>query len=211
MPSSSNAPNPKYNAENFIYNSDNDCYICPQGHEMRSNGTWYKRDAAQFRQFKTPKCKSCPVRSECTTSVRNGKIIQRSEFQHYIEQNKERVALNQNYYRRRQAIVEHPYGTIKRQWGFSYIMTKRTMKRASADVGFIFTAYNLRRILNIIGIEAFRSYLLAFFAVLGSVLASIALFWRDLKYLLHFSFQKMAFHRMDLMPTLAGQFCNKIE
>ena len=65
--------------------------------------------------------------------------------------------------------------------------------------------------LNIIGIEAFKSYLLAFFAVLGSVLASIALFWRDLKYLLHFSFQKMAFHRMDLMPAFGLQFCNKIE
>jgi hypothetical protein len=46
--------------------------------------------------------------------------------------------------------VEHPYGTIKRQWGFYYVITKRGLKRASADVGFMFVAYNLRRLMNII-------------------------------------------------------------
>ena len=44
--------------------------------------------------------------------------------------------------------MEHPYGTIKRQWGFSYIMTKRFIKRAEADVGMMFTAYNLRRMVE---------------------------------------------------------------
>jgi transposase len=211
MPSSSNAPNPKYNVENFIYNSDNDCYICPQGHELHSNGTWYKRDAAQFRQFKTPMCKSCPVRPECTTSIQNGKIVQRSEYQHYIEQNKQRVAENQNYYRRRQAIVEHPYGTIKRQWGFNYIITKRTIQRATADVGLMFTAYNLRRIINIIGIEAFRSYLIALFAVLGAIMGSLEAFGRGLKNLFPFCSQNLAYRRMVLIPIFGGQFCSKTE
>jgi len=40
--------------------------------------------------------------------------------------------------RQRQAIVEHPFGTIKRQWGFDHIMTKKTIKRASADIGLVF-------------------------------------------------------------------------
>ncbi len=60
---------------------------------------------------------------------------------------------------RYQAIVEHPYGTIKRQWGFSYIITKKSSKRASADVGLMMTAYNLRRIINILGMERFREFL----------------------------------------------------
>jgi hypothetical protein len=51
-----------------------------------------------------------------------------------IYQNKERIQNNAN---RRQAIVEHPYGVIKRQWDFYYIMTKKTIKRAAADVGLI--------------------------------------------------------------------------
>ncbi len=60
------------------------------------------------------------------------------------------MSLIKSYYKQRQAIVEHPYGTIKRQWGFSYIMTKKTKQRAEADVGLIFTAYNLRRLMTII-------------------------------------------------------------
>ena len=48
--------------------------------------------------------------------------------------------------------MEHPFGTMKRQWGFDHIMTKKSMERAAADVGFIFIAYNLKRIMNIIGI-----------------------------------------------------------
>jgi hypothetical protein len=42
---------------------------------------------------------------------------------------------------------------MKRQWGFDYIMTKKTKKRASTHVDFIFMAYNLKRMMNIIGIE----------------------------------------------------------
>jgi hypothetical protein len=84
---------------------------------------------------------SCPVKDQCTKAT-YGKGIQRSEFQEYIQHNKEQVDQNKAQYKRRQAIVEHPYGTIKRQWGFSYIMTKKSIKRASADVGFMMTAYN---------------------------------------------------------------------
>jgi len=66
---------------------------------------------------------------------------------------------NKDVYRKRQAIVEHPFGIIKRQWDFYYIMTKKSMKRASADVGLIFTAFNLRRIFNLIGQNELKEFL----------------------------------------------------
>ena len=62
-------------------------------------------------------------------------------------------------YKRRQTIVEHPFGTMKRQWGFSYILTKRGISRASSDVGFMFIAYNLRRIGNILTSNVLKEYL----------------------------------------------------
>ena len=67
-----------------------------------------------------------------------------------IDANKIRLQENPGLYRRRQAIVEHPFGVIKRQWDFYYIMTKRNIHHAPADVGMIFTAYNLRRTFNIL-------------------------------------------------------------
>jgi len=65
----------------------------------------------------------------------------------------------EHLYKRRQEIVEHPYGTIKRQWGFSYILTKKGIARAGSDVGFMFIAYNLRRIGNILTMNVLKEYL----------------------------------------------------
>ncbi len=47
---------------------------------------------------------------------------------------------------------------IKRQWGFSYICTKKGLKRASADVGLRFTALNLRRLMNIVDKNVLKQY-----------------------------------------------------
>jgi hypothetical protein len=69
-----------------------------------------------------------------------------------VDANKVRIQNDPATYKLlRQQLVERPYSTIKRQWGFDHIMTKRTMERAAADVGLIFTAYNLRRLFNLLG------------------------------------------------------------
>ena len=152
------APNPNYNVEYFQYNKTEDCYFCPEGNKLTTTGKWHKAKTYLFKRYTTKACLSCPVKEECSKAT-YGKGIQRSEYQELIEQNKNRVKNNESYYKRRQAIVEHPYGTIKRQWGFSYITTKKYLHRASADVGFMMTAYNLRRLINTIGMEQFKKHL----------------------------------------------------
>ncbi len=152
------APDPAYNVEHFVYEPTGDYYVCPQGNKLITTGTLHQTRTYRFKRYTTKACMACPVKDQCS-KAKYGKGIQRSEYQQYINQNKERIEKNKDYYRQRQAIVEHPYGTIKRQWGFSYIMTKKSIKRAEADVGFIFTAYNLRRLINIIGIETLMIYL----------------------------------------------------
>ena len=159
-PKSSQAPDPQYNVENFMYNEENNTYTCPQGHILTTNGIWHKTtNGSKFQQFKTTKCKNCSVREKCTSSKQNGKIVQRRIYAQNIEDNRKRIEKDKDTYKKRQAIVEHPYGTIKRQWGFSYIITKKYLNRASADVGFMMIAYNLRRIINILGIDVLKEYL----------------------------------------------------
>jgi len=153
-----NAPNQSYNVSNFVYNETEDYYVCPQQQELRSTGKWHQSKTFKFKRYISKSCMTCPVKSECS-KAKYGKAIQRSEYQQYIEANKKRIESNKEYYRQRQAIVEHPYGTIKRQWGFNYIMTKKYIKRAKADMGLVFTAYTLRRIISIIGIKELISYL----------------------------------------------------
>jgi hypothetical protein len=88
-----------------------------------------------------------------------GRLIERTEHMDLIDANKQRITDQLALYHRRQAIVEHPYGVIKRQWGFYCVMTKRTIQHASADVGMIFIAYNLRRIFNSIDSAALTKYM----------------------------------------------------
>ena len=163
VPSTSQAPNHDYNYEHFIYDETTDTYICPHGHTLRTNGSWYKEltssgNTILFKQYKTRACKSCKARSQCTRS-KNARLIQRSEFADYYERNRRNSVEKEHLYKRRQTIAEHPFGTIKRQWGFSYILTKKGINRASSDVGFMFIAYNLRRILNILTRDQLKEYL----------------------------------------------------
>ena len=109
----SQAPNPDYNVENFSYIEDGDYYICPEGNQLTTPGTWHKAKTYTFKRYTTKACMECPVKDQCS-KAKYGKGIQRSEYQEYINRNKERIEQNQDYYRRRQVIVEHPYGTIKR-------------------------------------------------------------------------------------------------
>lgn len=174
----SQAPDPNYNAENFAYDHKADTYQCPEGHTMKSNGTRYKGRNGTFKQYKTKACKGCPVKSLCTTAGVNGKIVQRTEYADHIEANAERMEACEGLYKQRQAIVEHPFGTIKRQWGFDHVMTKKSMKRASADVGLIFIAYNLKRIMNLIGmkelIEKLKKLVFGLKIILRALLMSLA-------------------------------------
>lgn len=152
------APDTAYDAENFTYIPEGDYYICPQGQDLTTTGKWHKASAYRFKRYATRACKSCSVKKQCSKAT-YGKGIHRSEYHEYIQHNKEQVELNKELYKRRQAIVEHPFGTIKRQWGFSYVITKKGSGRACADVGLMMTAYNLRRIFNILGMEQLREYL----------------------------------------------------
>ena len=170
--SASMAPDPAYNVSQFIYDTESHSYTCPQGQLLTTNGHWYKKDrnapgrkknaAIRVQHFKTAACKQCPLINSCTKNTRGrGRVIERTEYQNYVDHNKKNIESKPEIYKKRQAIIEHTYGIIKRQWGFYYITTKRGIKRASADVGLMFTAFNLRRLFNILDKNELKVFLRA--------------------------------------------------
>lgn len=156
------APDTAFDVEHFHYDTDLDHYTCPEGQILSTNGRSYNKTNGKtvnkVKHYKTKECLNCPSFAQCTKN-KEGRLIERSEHMDLIDANKKRLHENMELYRRRQAIVEHPFGVIKRQWDFYYIMTKKTLKHAQADIGMIFTAYNLRRIFNIIDKNLLQSYL----------------------------------------------------
>ena len=156
------APNPDFDVEHFVYDKQNDCFTCPANEVLITNGNWYNKvngkSITKMKHYKTTACLSCALMEQCTKN-KKGRLIERSQHADLIHQNKVRVEQNKELYRKRQAIVEHPYGIIKRQWDFYYIMTKKSIKHASSDVGLIFIAFNLRRIINLIDPNLIKKYL----------------------------------------------------
>ena len=156
------APDWAFDVEHFKYDLKTDSFTCPANQTLTTNGNWYSKkngkSVTQMKHYKTNACLSCELFAKCTKNAR-GRLIERSEHADLIYANKVRIENNYKTYRRRQAIVEHPYGVIKRQWDFYYIMTKKSIKRASADVGLIFTAYNLKRIFNLVDLNMLKMYL----------------------------------------------------
>ena len=178
IPATSQAPDHAYNYEHFKYDSISDTYSCPQGEVLKTNGKWYTTHGRRnilisFKQYKTKACKSCPERIKCTRS-KTGRLIERSIYAENYERNRRNIEEKEQLYRRRQTIAEHPFGTIKRQWGFSYILTKEGINRASADVGFMFIAYNLRRIISILGKDQLMKYL----GILASLIFTVTVCFR---------------------------------
>jgi hypothetical protein len=172
---SSHAPDVAFDVANFSYNKQDDHYVCPAQEILNTNGRSYTKmngkSSVQVKHYKTTACFTCDFFEKCTQN-KAGRLIERSEYSEVIAANAARMEANLPLYLRRQAIVEHPYGIIKRQWGFYYIMTKKTMKRASADVGLMAIAFNLCRIFNIVPTELLKNYLKLFFSNFCSFLAN---------------------------------------
>ena len=74
----------------------------------------------QFKKYRTPDCKTCPVKHLCTGRASGGREIERSEYAAAVEANNKRYTENASLYRKRQEINEHVFGTIKRKWGYYY-------------------------------------------------------------------------------------------
>jgi len=167
---------PKYNLSEFKYKNKEDVYVCPEGQILVTKGVWTKTSSGSLvKTYRTKSCADCPVRDKCT-KAKIGRTIKRNEYAESYERNKENMASDPDLYRQRQAIVEHPFGTLKRSWGFGYIITKKGKDRASADVGLMFLAYSLLRIFNILAFEVLEKHFLILkkalfylFCLLGSM------------------------------------------
>jgi len=151
---SSNSGKDCISTEEFQYDPNDDTYACPQGEVLRSNGSFYKKGGYRIKQYKTKACKSCSIRSRCTQN-KTGRLIERSEFQQAIEENRDRVLANPDYYRLRQQITEHQFGTLKRQWGFTHTLV-RGRENVLSEVHLLFIIYNLRRCMSILGIDELK-------------------------------------------------------
>jgi transposase/IS5 family transposase len=157
---SSKKMQPPYYTENFCYDEGTDTYLCPKGKVLSTTGQWHEKKrknghvAYRFKKYRTPACATCAMKSFCTAREKGGREIERSEHQEAVERNNQRVLERKDNYKKRQAICEHPFGTIKRSWGYSYTLV-REKEKVGGEMALIFLCYNLRRTMSILGVKNF--------------------------------------------------------
>jgi transposase len=141
-------------SESFEYDKATDSYTCPAGAVLTSLGTWHNKKGEanetsyRFKTYRTGACKTCPLKSQCTRLPK--RIIHRSEYQDAVDLNDNNIKQNPQYYKRRQAICEHPFGTIKRHFGFTHTLLKG-LKKVNGEMNLIMFCYNFLRTKNILG------------------------------------------------------------
>jgi len=153
----------EFQINNFKYNETDDTYTCPNNQTLTTNGTLYNKKnrrgivITQFKRYNTAPsiCANCPFANKCLSKTaikyRVSRQLERTLNQEAVNDNKNRLntAKGKNLYRKRQAIVEHPYGIIKRQWAIDHTLLKG-MEKVNAEFAIVCTCYNLRRAVSIL-------------------------------------------------------------
>lgn len=152
----------------FTYNKEGDYYLCPSGEKMRKAGNFISRKNYKAFIYKTAACSNCAVRQYCTSN-KAGRVIERTEYQDVIDENRKRVLANPDYYKLRQQIVEHQFGVFKRQWGFTFTLMRGKVNVLS-EVNLLMIVYNLSRLISIIGLNDLKKKLKDFLLIFSIAL-----------------------------------------
>jgi hypothetical protein len=131
----------------FEYDRKNDCYICPCKtplHYMREQKHSNSKVYRVYANYSA--CRQCPRKGDCTAG--EYRQILRPLYQDTLDVVDERTHKNKSLYRKRQEIVEHPFGTIKAVWGYKQYLC-RGKPKVAAETALAYLAYNMRRVVNI--------------------------------------------------------------
>jgi Transposase DDE domain len=109
-----------------------------------------EEDGKVLRRYWTTACPECPLKSQCTKGPE--RRITRWEHEHVLEAVQQRLDANPKAMRQRRETVEHPFGTMKARMGATHFLTK-TLPKVAAEMALCVLAYNLTRVMNIVGIK----------------------------------------------------------
>ena len=139
----------RFGKQDFRYLAEEDVYICPAGEKLAYRYTT-EENGLVLRRYWTNACQSCAVKQSCTTGKE--RRIARWEHEHVLEAVQRRLDEHPEKMRQRRETVEHPFGTIKARMGATHFLMK-TLPKVATEMALHVLAYNLTRVMNIMGIQ----------------------------------------------------------
>ena len=145
---SGNRAKGRFVKQDFRYIAEDDVYICLADERLTYRYTRQENGQA-LRRYWTNQCQDCALKDRCTTGKE--RRITRWEHEHVLEAVQQRLDQHPEKMRQRRETVEHPFGTIKARMGATHFLMK-TLKRVRTEMALHVLAYNLTRVINILGV-----------------------------------------------------------
>lgn len=140
----------RFGKQDFIYVADDDEYRCPAGQRLIKRFTSVE-DGLTLHSYWSSDCQVCALHDQCTTGKE--RRIKRWEHEAVLEAMQERLDRAPDMVRIRRQTAEHPFGTIKSWMGATHFLTK-TLDRVSTEMSLHVLAYNVKRVMKLLGIGA---------------------------------------------------------
>ncbi len=147
----------RFGKQDFVYLAEDDVYRCPAGERLVYHFTNQEKGLT-LRRYWTTACQDCAIKVDCTTGKE--RRITRWQHEHVLEDVQQRLDEHPEKMRTRRETVEHPFGTIKYWMGYTHFQMK-TLKRVATEMALHVLAYNLKRVINIMGIRPLIAAIMA--------------------------------------------------
>ena len=146
--------------EAFTYEAEANVYRCPAGKQLyptkgcKTNGA---RVEARYISRKSD-CDACAMRARCLAAKALTRTVYRWEHQAVLDRHRERMKGADDQMRRRSALAEHPFGTLKGRAGYRHFLV-RGLDKVRGEWSLMALCYNFTRVLSILGFDKFAAYL----------------------------------------------------
>jgi transposase len=147
-----------FRKDEFQYDADSDSYICPAGQRLFPYSSSLLRGLKKINYTNKLACDDCKIRSRCTNS--RFRTVSRLENEAVLDRMQVRLVQRPGVLDRPREAVEHPFGSIK-QWMNQGAFLMRGLEKVRAEFSLTALAYNLRRVLNLVGFTELTAALAA--------------------------------------------------
>ena len=138
----------RFGKQDFVYNADEDIYVCPNGERLIYRFT-SEEDGKIMRCYSTTACSACPLKEQCTTGKE--RRVKRWEHEAVLEAAQDRLDRNPDIMTVRRSTVEHTFGTLKFWMGSAHFLMKK-LHNVKTEMSLHVLAYNIKRAMKIIGV-----------------------------------------------------------
>jgi transposase len=139
-----------FSKETFVFLPHENAYRCPAGNLLTHRFRTFEHDR-DVHYYVASDCRSCSLKNQCTRN--KYRRLTRLHDEAVLDQMAERIKANPAKIELRKTLAEHPFGTLKRGMDQGYFLLKG-LKKVSSEMSLSVLAYNMKRVLSILGVTA---------------------------------------------------------